>query len=266
MASITQIEELFDRKMKTITEEQEKTLEKVLGPLRKDVEEVKVDIRSLKDGQNSLEARVMALETGQSAGGGDDGWKPKYVDICGFCKFEEVAAKGVTRTVASALVERLKAQLDPNLKNHVRDIQLRSGRNFKVRVPITRDYCLKVKNSWNDLLGKAENEYEGSTLWAQVERHPDVQAKYEKLGKVSDWAKEKLHSKYEPKVLWAPDFALMITTSELEGAMGVKPGGPLCEVGLKGAVAWDAAGLQAVEMTESQAEDAVKRYRRTRRN
>ena len=57
----------------------------------------------------------------------------------------------------------------------------------------------------------------------------------------------------------------MINISKEEGAMGVKPTGPLCEVKAKGVIEWDATGLQVVGKSERGANDEVVKFRRLRR-
>ena len=251
-----------------LVKEQEQNLTKNLGPMKKDIQDMKQDIGGLKVGQQSLEARVGVLELGGGGGGGSsgEGWKPSFVEIVGFCKWEDRAAKGVSRTEASALLESLKGLVDPSIQCHVRDLSLRSGQNHIVKVPITPEYLEEIKNTWNDNLSKESNMYKGEKLRVRAERHPALQKRFQVMGKVADWAKNSLGAEFEPKDIWAPDFNLMITKSSEEGSMGVKPGCVLCHVAENSEIKWNKEGMKVVEIVSEMAgNNAVNTYRRPRR-
>ena len=248
-----------------LVKDQTSNLEKVLAPIKKDVESIKGDVVILKKGQEDLEARVQALEEGRQQGGSEE-WMPKFVEIMGSCKFEDVEKEGITRTDASQLVTHLKSVLDPSLQVHVRDIQLRSGHNYKVKVPISPMFLNEIRNTWNDFLRKDENKYQKlKGLWVMSQRHPDVEKRLSVLGKVTDWSKEKLQSSLEPRTFWSPDFKVMINMSQEEGAMGVKPTGLLCEVTERSEIVWDDAGLTvAGYSSKATAGQEVKSFKRER--
>ena len=68
--------------------EQEGNLMKHLGPMKKDIQDMTHDITGLKTGQRNLESRVSAMEVGGGGGGGGESWKPTFVEIMRFCKWE----------------------------------------------------------------------------------------------------------------------------------------------------------------------------------
>ena len=257
-----------------LVQEQEKSLEKYVGPIRQEVKQIKTDVSTmksditdLKKDQSEQDARIMALEAGTASTGGGAGYRsfrPTYVDILGFCKFDEKEQDGINRPDAVKLVETLKSLLDPTLKQHVWDIELRSGRNYSVRVPITPTYVNEVKNTWNDWLCKDENKYKTSTkLRVRAQPPPDVQKRWEVFGKVSDWVHTTLGEELEPRPFWAPDYKIMINKSSEEGPHGVKPACLLCEVAEGGTITWNPLGLQVAGLPSSaHATTEALKYRR----
>ena len=160
------------------------------------------------------------------------------------------------------LVNKLKAGLDPTLQQHVKDLQLRGKRNYKVRVPVTPEYIPEIRGVWNDML-KTE-PHNGKELKVTAQLHPDFSKRCAVFGKLSDWATESLDNSLSPKAFWAPDFTLMVTTSQEEGSMGVKPATSLCHVDQQAELKFDKPGLLIVGMTEDAARSAVLAHRRKR--
>jgi len=250
-----------------LIKEQTQKMEALLGPIKKDVEEMKGDIKRLDKGQQDLEIRVRMLEEGkgEGTGAGTSGWEPTFVDIKGFCEFKEVETKGITRPQAKQLVQGLTGILDPSLQPHIRELQLRASRNYAIRVPITPTLLREIKNTWTDYLKNPENAYEGRTLWVQAQRPPAKQKRYDTLGKVLDWAESSLDGALEPKAFWSPDFKVMITTGQQEGPMGVKEASLLCEVLEHGEIKWDPTGLGSAGLGSAEAANgAVAKHRRKR--
>ena len=147
---MTQAPEWWEGASKQLVKEQETSLEKHLAPLKKDVNQLKGDVKVLQSGQHDLASRVSALEAGGPTVSQE--WAPAFVEIFGFCKFDEKDEKGITRPESQALVQTLKALLDPSLQPHVRDFQLRASKNHIVKVPITPIFLNEIKNTWGDYL------------------------------------------------------------------------------------------------------------------
>ena len=247
-------------------EEHRKMMKSELAPIKHDVEVLKSDVGTLKIGQASLESRVAAIENGTNTPSADQNWKPTFVDISNFCQFQDAKTSGVTQTEATALVMKLKGMLCEELQGHVRDFELRSARNFTVRVPISPSVLFEIKNAWNDILELGENKFRtGNNLYVRAQRHPDVQKRLEMSGKVSDWVTDKLDKNLEAKAFLGPDFKIMISVNQEEGPMGVKPTGLLCEVTEGGKIKWEVDVLPTAGIESAKAaEEAVKNYRRRR--
>ena len=132
-----------------LVKQQEQSIEKALGPMRKDVSDMKRDIGQLREGHNNLEQRVTRLEEG---GACTQAWKPNFVDIVGFCKFEKVQEEGITRTEAAPLIGTIKSLLDPCLQRHVGNFEIRGSRNYLIKILINPDYLTEIKNVWAEAL------------------------------------------------------------------------------------------------------------------
>ena len=200
------------------------------------------------------------LESGRS--GKTDEFKPTYLEIKRFCQFANSETDGIQRADAMILVNKLKAGLDPTLQQHVRDLQLRGNRNYKVRVPVTPEYIPETRVVWNVML-KTEPHI-GKELKVTAQLHPDFSKRCAVFGKLSDWATESLDNSLSPKAFWAPDFTLMVTTSQEEGSMGVKPATCLCHVDQQAELRFDKPGSLIARMTEDAARSAVLAHRRKR--
>ena len=251
----------------SILQAQQQQLNQIITPVQQDVKQVKTDMVWLKERQDNVEARLRAIESGEKTTSTGQ-WKPSFVDILGFCEYKDVQTKGITRTEAVTLVETLKSGLDPTLQCHVRDIELRSGKNYSVRVPITPQFVYEIKNTWNDWCGQDSNKYKGEAkLWVRAQRPPEVQKRYEMMGKMVDWVAS-LNPKLEPNPQWAPDFTMLVTYCNLQPPAGgsVIPGGPLCEVQEGGTINWDLRGLAAAGFQSAEAAKmALAKFRRPRK-
>ncbi|CAK0789598.1 unnamed protein product [Prorocentrum cordatum] len=244
----------------SLLEKQEDKMKEMLTPIKQDVQTLKGDVTGIKQSQKELEERVGKLETAQPA----SSWRAIFVEIMGLCEWEYTSSKGMNRTEATEMVLELKGQLPQELREHVREMQLKGPRNYAIRIPMAPEYLQEIRVIWNEYLTKEDKKWKmaDTVIYVHAERHPDVQAQYTKLGRVKDWVRDGIDATLEPKVRWSPDFSVVINKSDTEGDMGVKATIVLCEVQLGGGIVWHDEGLRIGGLSKTAAEEGVKRVRR----
>ncbi|CAK0816955.1 unnamed protein product [Prorocentrum cordatum] len=237
----------------SLLEKQEERLKVMRDPIKKDVNVLKDDVTGINEAQKKLEERVGIIEGGQSSGP----WQASFVEVMGLCKWEEKDTKGMTRKEASDLISELKAQLEPGLREHVREMHLRGPRNYSIKVPITPAFLQEIRGCWNEYLTNAGKVWNiaDCVLYVRAERPPEIQAQYSKLGLVKDWAKANIDASIEQNVGWHPDFKVEVTSTGMES-------GILCEVHVGEHVSWHEDGLRICGLSEKAAKDGVKHFRR----
>ena len=104
-----------------IVEANKLELRKELGPLKKDIGDCKERLTNVESKQDQMDKRLKSLENGLQS---SSSFNPSYVDIKGWCDYDQVKEKGVTRTLAIETLQNLVALLPQELKQHVKDIKL----------------------------------------------------------------------------------------------------------------------------------------------
>jgi hypothetical protein len=142
-AWLTKIEALLDKKMKPVENAaaELKILNESFQEFRKEVD-ARFDV---------LERRVAECEKLRSGLGGSSStragsegqFEPTYVELKGFCDYQDRFEKGITRGEAEALVERLKRSVPEALRADIGPLRLRGLRNYSIRVPCSNN-CLEV--------------------------------------------------------------------------------------------------------------------------
>ena len=79
-------------------------------------------------------------------------FKPSYLEIKGFCDFNERLVKGVTRAEADSIVDKLKASFPEHAQGHVGAHVLRGPHNFSIKVSVHADSIREVLSKWRDYL------------------------------------------------------------------------------------------------------------------
>ena len=74
---------------------------------------------------------------------------PDYVEVKGFCSWNERLSKGVD---AVALMKLLTRLLPDELQRYVRPLTLRGLRNYRIQIPVTTRVMREVKGIWSDAM------------------------------------------------------------------------------------------------------------------
>eukprot|EP00972_Heterocapsa_arctica_P106319 15662851-Heterocapsa_arctica.AAC.1 len=77
-------------------------------------------------------------------------WRPNYIEIKGFCSFEERVEKGIDRTRATTFVKNLKDQLLEELKGKVGDIHLKGQLNCSIRAQVDPGFAMEIQGTLRD--------------------------------------------------------------------------------------------------------------------
>ncbi len=80
-------------------------------------------------------------------------------------------------------MQMLIGYLPGELKSHVKEFQLRSGKNYNIIVPITPNFLRAIANTWTDNL-KSYTTSRGKSLIIIPQRHPTVQKRYQVTGRL----------------------------------------------------------------------------------
>ena len=111
------------------------------------------------EAQEQPEHRIEQLELNisRSPRGADAiDFQPQYVEVKGFCSWNDRLSKGATRGDAEELMQELLPLLPLQLQQHDRPLQLRGLRNYSVQIPVASDVMREVKGISSENLRAAE--------------------------------------------------------------------------------------------------------------
>ena len=236
-----------------------------LAPLAAKLNQVDTRLRTVESKQDGMDMRLKALEQGRplqpscgSSSSSSTTWQPTYLEVKGFCEYEQVSQKGITRSEASALIGKLLGILPEELKAHVKEFQLRAAKNYAVRVPVTPEYLREIANTWSDELKDPKNKTpDGKLLFITVQRPPTVQKRFSITGKLKEFTQENCDGQSNVRPTFKPDFAVFV---EPDGGTAAVEIGRVAE---DGTVQWAADGIRLIGMTNaSQASEKFAGFKR----
>lgn len=136
-----------------------------------------------KTEMQTLHTRLLDVENAgkrSSDASTSDGWAPGYVELKGYCTFDERKTKGLTRAQALTIQQKLTECLHDSLRGAVRDIQLRGERSYSMRVFISPSVCEEVRSIWQEKVKAnflADVAIDGDWAGARVVSEPSPQRK-----------------------------------------------------------------------------------------
>eukprot|EP00929_Paragymnodinium_shiwhaense_P047313 TRINITY_DN23998_c0_g1_i1.p1 TRINITY_DN23998_c0_g1~~TRINITY_DN23998_c0_g1_i1.p1 ORF type:complete len:286 (+),score=63.44 TRINITY_DN23998_c0_g1_i1:152-1009(+) len=173
---------------------------------------------SVKADTDSLNKRLVEIETNDRHGGSDAStalasagscWTPSFVEIRGFCSFDERRTKGISRGEALQLREKLIGHLHDTLKSSVGDLSLRGQRSFGLRINVAKGHLNEVFAVWKDVIDSKDLNTDDWQLYIKTEPHPDRVLTNRVMGKLKSFFLEQ--ECMQGKVLefyWAPEFCV----------------------------------------------------------
>ena len=129
-------------------------------------------------------------------------WRPRYVEIKGFCEFEDGMKSGVARGEAMIYVEGLKQRPQPELKAQVGEVHLRAHMNTAIRLDVNPDYAVELQGTLRDILDAGGHNLRGKTPFPVLEKPPRFKARYQAMGRARDGLKKAV---YEKNPCWTLD-------------------------------------------------------------
>lgn len=141
----------------------------------------------------ALENQVLKLSTHQSSSSEEVGsnFVPKYIELKGFCEFEQRHEKGISHKEAErfflAIREHMPEQVRPKMKAEVR---LGGLLGYKIKVFVEAGHAQEVKGCVEDIVTTHGMKINGVIPRVVTERSPTMQDKYNKFGKLCDCLKK----------------------------------------------------------------------------
>ena len=226
-----------------------------LAPIREQVDNHEGRLTKVESVQLAMDERLKALE---NATPHQQGFEPQHVTIKGWCDFEEKDQHGVTRTEATALMTTMQGWLPEELRPHVKEFELRSGKNYSIRVPITPKFLREIANTWRDgLLSNNFKTSRGKELTITLQRSPEAQKMYAMTGRLLDFTKDNCDVEANTRAFWYPDFEVYVEE------VGKTSATLIGKVRDNGVVEWSVPGLRAIGMaTTGDADSKLKLFRR----
>ena len=151
------------------------------------------------------EARIKALETNKTPSGQASVWAgPKHLEVKGFCTWEERLTKGVTKDVVKAFVDDFKSSLPPDKVDWTVAPVIKAARMYKFQVKEDSENIWEIKELWESFVAENDKTLSGETPRFIVERDPEVQQVFKKMGVLYSRLQKKIRAH---KVL-VPDWRL----------------------------------------------------------
>ena len=105
---------------------------------------------AIESRQDQLESRIEEVERklGRTPGGSGQNsitFSPAFVEVKGFCTWDERLEKGATREDADNLVKLLMPSLPAQLQQRVKPFSLRGLRNYSIKIQIEPSFIREIK-------------------------------------------------------------------------------------------------------------------------
>ena len=230
------INEEFMDKVKDLEVKVDKADEAIEGLKSLDprVEKLEKEVEDLKKRMAKIEA---SHSSGASAAHAPtaNGFTPTYVEIKGYCSWDERREKGLTRTQATQMHGKLKAALPAELQEHFGDLVLNGMFANKLRIKTTAEYNLDVRASLTDIFKSGEFNINGVVPYVVSERSPARQVQFSQYGKIVDVIKKANKDKAETQeIVVEPRYCSVFV--KLQGEERPKF---IAEVTRDGKISWD---------------------------
>ena len=213
--------------------------------------------------QEQLEHRIEELERKVGRHPGSDGmssasprkFAPEFVEVKGFCSWNDRLSKGASRSDADQLMQLLVPLLPGSLKEHVKPFELRGLRNYSIKIPVSSHVIREVKGIWSESMkAKRVCGPGNSKLYVTLQKSPDQRAKYAAMGKVFEFVKG-LKPDLTFKAFWAPDFVIYAEKSQGLPVL-------LVSVAPDSSIVWEERCQEILDISPSEAGDQLAVFRR----
>ena len=111
---------------------------------------------------------------GGRGGGSGDEFVPSYLEVKGFCSFEEKNTKGISRAVITDFVNKFKEYLDEEKKAWVGVPQIRGLKSFKFKVKVKPGHAWEIRELWTDFVSQHDVRLAGVVLYFIAGRSPEA--------------------------------------------------------------------------------------------
>lgn len=144
------------------------------------------EMRELKRKVTDMESRLGSASTA-SSGHGEPAVVPSFLEIKGFCTWEQRRQKGLTRSQATQFYEKFKEALSGDLKEHFGESMLSGLFNYKIKIQTTPKHTLDIKSYLIDLFTTEERfKINDQTPYVVPERTLEAKRRFATYGKVVD--------------------------------------------------------------------------------
>jgi len=192
---------------------------------------------------------------GRDEGGPSDGFTPTYLEIKGFCEWEERKKKGATRKDADDLMALLTPALPEELQDKIGKPQLRGLRNYSIKIGVDPEFIWEIKGIWKEQIEEGVVVGpQGREIFVTVEKSPEQKKKNGIMGKLVDFAKDK--SIESIKAFWAPDYAVY---AEFDGGL---PPQLIASLSSEGVIMWEDDCGTVLNLGDEGVAEAFRRFRR----
>jgi hypothetical protein len=177
------------------------------------MKDVKKEMKEVTGRVDDHEERIKTLEKGdaggrgrggaQSGGGGVKSFMPQHLEVKGYCTFEERTDKGATREMIAEFIQKFKDSLiTEEEKGWIGKPQIRAKKMFKFKVKINPEYIWEVRDMWKSFIEENDITLADATPYLIVERSPEQQVIFNKMGKTFGI----LQKKFKDKIIIEGDF------------------------------------------------------------
>ena len=156
-----------------------------VAKLETEVEELK---RRMAEMESQMSSR--ASSSSNNMNGKMTGFTPSYIEIKGFCGWEERRVKGLSCSQASTIFEKLKTSLPQELQDHFGPLVTTGMFCNKLRIKTSISHTMDIKASLSDAFVTKTFQINDTVPYVVAERSPEMQQKFAVYGKVVDIVKK----------------------------------------------------------------------------
>ena len=191
-----------------------------------------------------LKRRMAAMEAGGKGqqSQADSEFTPSFIEIKGFCTWEERRDKGLSRAQVKQHYDELKAILPDELRQHFKELVPSGLFTCKIKVKVTPGHAHDLKATLNDIFKQGQKKINNIEPYVVTERTPEVQRKFATFGKAVDAVKTANRDKaMEQEIVVEPKYMAIFLKKHNEERPKF-----IAEVSRDGILAWDDTNCQSL--------------------
>ena len=150
------------------------------------IDKLEIKVQELKRRMDAVEARSNGEPPGNQS---SKEFKPSFIEVKGFCTWDERREKGLSRAEVKRHFDEMKACLPEDLTEHFKESVPGGLFSYKIKVKVDSGHAYDIKATLNDIFQQGKCKIKGVKPYTVTERTPETQRKFATFGKAVEAVK-----------------------------------------------------------------------------